>query len=405
MSRKILIICQVYVPDPASVGQHLNDVAVEANRRGHQVKVITSARGYDDPRRIYPRREIIQGVEVHRIWVPSLGKATLVRRLIGQILFLIQAFFVGLFTRHLSGVIVSTAPPMGSAIGVAIAFLRRVRLVYWVMDINPDQAIAIGLVSQTSPLVWLLERLDRIAVRRADVVITLDRFMANTVMRKGCSSSKLRILPPWPHDDHLEDIRHDENPFRSEHGLNGKFVVMYSGNHAVTSPLSTILDASHRLRDRSDILFLFIGGGVRKHEVDAVISRGASNVKSLPYQALNMLKYSLSAADVHLITLDERAVGVVHPCKVYGALSIGRPILFIGPSVCHVSEILASHYVGKMVREGDVDGAVNAIISLADMSVDERDKMGRTAKDIIRQNFSKEVLCGAFMDIVEHCLA
>jgi len=142
ITLKILMICQVYVPDPASVGQHLSDVAVEASRRGHQVEVITSARGYDDPRRAYPRRETIQGVEVHRIWVPPLGKASLMRRFIGQMVFLIQAFFAGLFTRHLSGVIVTTSPPMGSAIGVAIAFIHRVRLIYWVMDINPDQAIA-----------------------------------------------------------------------------------------------------------------------------------------------------------------------------------------------------------------------------------------------------------------------
>ncbi len=52
----LVIISQVYPPDPASVGQHMQDAAKALAQRGLDVRVLTSARGYNDSSAKYPPR-------------------------------------------------------------------------------------------------------------------------------------------------------------------------------------------------------------------------------------------------------------------------------------------------------------------------------------------------------------
>src|SRR4051812_37681033 len=93
----ILIFSQVFVPDPASVGQHIADVAFELVRRGYKVRVYTANRGYDDPSVRYPKHEILNGVDVRRMPFSSFGKKSIFTRVLGTASFMFQAVFRGLF--------------------------------------------------------------------------------------------------------------------------------------------------------------------------------------------------------------------------------------------------------------------------------------------------------------------
>src|SRR6185503_19569796 len=114
--KTLLVLSQVFVPDPASVGQHMADVAFEMARRGHHVLVYTSARGYDNPSVTYPKHEMIQGVEIRRIDFGWFGKKSILLRALGTALFLLRAIFIVLFTPDLGGIFFSTSPPL---IGIA----------------------------------------------------------------------------------------------------------------------------------------------------------------------------------------------------------------------------------------------------------------------------------------------
>ena len=267
-----LILSQVYVPDPASVGQHVADAAAEMARRGWKVRVLTANRGYDDPSKKYKSRETIDGVEIRRLPLSSFGKRSIPIRLLGAASFMMQSLLRGLFTPDLAGILVSTSPPMCSIAGVIISWFRGVPIKYWVMDINPDQMIAMGKAKPTSLPVKIFNWINRRILGRASDVIALDRFMAESVRKKLNVEKKLTILPPWPHEDHLDIVPHESNPFRAKHDLARKFVIMYSGNHSIASPLTTILDAASRLRDQNNLVFMFIGGGLGKKEVEEAIA-------------------------------------------------------------------------------------------------------------------------------------
>ncbi len=397
----ILVLSQVYIPDPASVGQHMADAAAEMARRGFRTVVIAAGRGYDDPTIKYKPRETIDGVEIYRMPLSSFGKRSIPIRLLGQSLFLVQAFVRGLFVRDLQGILVSTSPPMCSIIAVVISWVRRVPVTYWLMDMNPDQMIVLGKIKERSLPARVFEWINRRILSRARAVVALDRFMAERVLKKRDIRSKLEIMPPWPHDDLLEIVAHEGNPFREKHGLQGKFVVMYSGNHGPSNPIHTAIEGAKRLRHRPDIVFMFIGGGIQKKDVEAAIAAGATNIVSMPYQPLDQIKYSLSAADVHLVTVGNEIVGIVHPCKVYGAMAVARPVLLLGPSPSHVADLLEKHGIGWQASHGDVDGFVRMVETAAATPRAEREAMGRTAKHVVDHELGMSVLCRRFGDVVE----
>lgn len=398
----LLILSQVYPPDAASVGQHMHDAAAELARRGRRVRVVTSNRGYEDPSKVFPRREIKDGVEVVRVPLSSFGKKKIALRALAMSLFMLQCIWHAMTARRLECIMVSTSPPMCSFAAVIAGTLRRVPIKFWVMDLNPDQAIQMGLIKETSLVARVFNWFNRVILRKAADVVALDRFMSERLLRKVNVSHKMHVMPPWPHDAHLDPVPHDQNPFRKAHGLDGKFVFMYSGNHGLTTPVTTILKAALKLRHRDDIVFMFIGGGHGKKEVEQTIKEhNPPNIRSLPYQPMDQLRYSLSAADVHLVTMGDEVVGVIHPCKIYGAMRITRPVLLVGPDPCHATDLIAEANCGWRIANGDVDGAVRAIERIAAMPKEELAAMGQRGSDLVDRKYSMAILQTAYCDVVE----
>jgi colanic acid biosynthesis glycosyl transferase WcaI len=411
-NNTLLIFSQVFVPDPASVGQHVADVATEMARRGHRLIVYTSARGYDDPTVKYPRRETLKGVEVRRLPLASFGKKSILTRIIGTVSFMGQALLAGLLARDLGGIFFSTSPPLVGVIATLIHWVRGAPIAYWLMDLNPDQLIALGKLRPRSPAAGLLRGVNGLILHESSLIVVLDRFMADRVDPRRRLRDRMLVMPPWPHEDYLGGCSvgpaatdREANPFRARHGLVGKFVVMYSGNHSPSNPLDTLLEAALAFRDDPDIRFLFVGGGIGKRRVEAFIhAHGLTNALSLPYQPLSELQHSLSAADVHVVSLGEPMVGIIHPCKVYGAMAVARPVLYFGPSPSHIADLLSEHQFGREVRHGDVAGAVEAIRELRAAAPCDRDEMGRRGAEALSRRLSQEILCSQFCDRLERAM-
>lgn len=393
-----VFITQVYVPDPNATGQHLADVAEELARRGHDVTVYTSNRGYDEPSNYYPASETRAGVKIRRVPFSHFGKSSIGVRIAGGLSFVAQSVARALTRRHLDAVIVSTSPPMAPFAAIILHALRRARVKYWIMDINPDQIVALGMASPTSPTVRAFNWLNRRILSAAEDVVVLDGMMAERINRKLDVSDKISVLPPWPAHDPAPLVPHERNPFRQKYARDGNRIVMYSGNHGPSSPLTTILEAAKRLRDDPRLLFMFVGGGLGKEEVEAA---AGPNVISLPYQPRSELVNSLSAADVHIVTVGDAVPGIVHPSKVYGAMAVGRPILLVGPPENHVAEIMKAHEIGWHVLNGDVDGAVRCLREIASMPASELEVRGVRAYQAIVDRGGRSAAISRVADVIE----
>ena len=394
----VVALSQVYPPGPTSLGQHLADATSELATRGHEVIVYTANRDYADPSVRFRDRETLRGVDVCRLRLSSFGKRSMAARLAGGLAFLVQAVFRALLLPRVDIVLVSTSPPMAGFAGAALALLRGARLVWWVMDLNPDQAVAQGIAKPGSWVVRVYDWMNRTVLRRADAVIAMDRFMADRLNRKHPIGRRMHVIPPWPHAGEETTAGRFGKAFRREHGIDDKFVVMYSGNHAAANPLRTVIEAAVAMQQDPGFAFVFIGSGTGKKDVE---DARASNILSLPYQPFETLPESLGAADLHVVTMGDDMIGIVHPCKIYGAIAASRPILFIGPDECHVTDLLSRASIGWHIGHGDVDGAVDAIRQASALTREALDEMGLRAALLASDQFSRARLCAQFCDVVE----
>jgi len=356
---KILLLNQTFYPDVVSTAQHLSELASALVERGHQVTVITGRRAYDQPEKHFPALEIWLGVKIHRVYSTSFGKRAKWHRAADFASFIFSACGRLLFLPRHDVVVALTTPPLISFIGAWRAKLWRAKFCYWVMDMNPDEAIAAGWLRADSFMAKVLEWMSRFSFQKASWIIALDRFMRDRIIAKGIAAEKVAVIPPWSQDHEVSFEAAGREMFRQLYGLQGKFVVMYSGNHSPVHPLDTLMAVAELLHTDASVHFCFVGGGSEFKKVRQWAEAGKrSNVLCLPYQPLAQLSASLSAADTHVVVMGDAMLGLVHPCKIYNMLAVGSPVIYIGPKPSHVTEILDSNSVNHpwcSVRHGEVE--------------------------------------------------
>jgi len=338
---KILFLNQVFYPDVASSGQHAADLAAHLAGEGHEVHAVASERAYDDPSKSFPREETWKGVRITRITTGKLGKRARWRRAVDFAVFLVCLAWRLIRLPAYDVVVALTTPPLIGFFAALFVKFKGGRLVYWVMDLNPDQAVAAGWLKENSVPARIFRWMLKYTLRHSSQVVVLDRFMRTRAIQRGANPDSVEIIPPWSHDVAIRFDQAQRDAFRAEHGLSDKFVVMYSGNHSPCHPLRPIIEAARALASRQEIVFCFIGGGSEHPKVKAFAEEHSlSNIKCLPYQPLDRISGSLAAADLHVVVTGSPFVGIIHPCKIYNILALGLPVLYVGPAEGHIPDLV-----------------------------------------------------------------
>jgi hypothetical protein len=217
--------------------------------------------------------------------------------------------------------------------------------------------------------------------------------MTDYLHSRGALRRQINTIPVWPVMDSSHIGERMSNPFRQLHGFGDRFVIMYSGNHALVHPLETLLQAALLLQGNSKYLFVFIGGGVRKKDVTNFKTvNNLTNIIQLPFQPRENIHNSLGSADLHVVILGNGQVGYTHPNKIYGAMYIGKPILYIGPKESHVTDILTDLDGNISVSHGEYEDLVIKIEQLFNNSNDVINKIGEENKKYAIEHFHPEIL-------------
>ena len=222
---------------------------------------------------------------------------------------------------------------------------------------------------------------------------------------KRVRPDRVLSIPVWSRRDEVYPVDRAGNTLRATLGLGDQFVAMYSGNLGLAHSFDEFLDAARRLKDRADIVFLFVGGGPRAQEVQAVAEReGLTNVRLLDYVPRAELHRSLSVADVHLISMRPEMTGIVVPGKLYGVMAAGRPALFVGPPHCETADTIRRAGCGFTVTPGDVEGVVSALTKLAgDLNLGRQ--MGQKGRMAFLSTHERSLCCHQWLQQIRHLIA
>jgi colanic acid biosynthesis glycosyl transferase WcaI len=400
---KILLITQVFYPDTVSVSQHLTDLARKLVEEGHDVKVYTSCFPYEEKILRYKKTEDFQGIKIERLLQTTFGKGNVLFRLFDFITFYFTISFKLLFVkrREFDVIIGTTVPPLLSFVGVITSKLKGIRFQYWVMDLQPELSISSGLIRKNSFSAKFFTKLGNFIIQNSTGIISLDRFMTDYLVARGANKKSISTIPVWPVLDERYLGTRDSNPFRLENNFGDRVVIMYSGNHAYVHHLDTLLGAALKLKEDPKFLFVFIGGGVRKTDVsDFKMKHQLENIVQLPFQPRENIHNSLGSADIQVVILGDGQVGYTHPNKVYGAMYIGKPILYIGPKESHVTDILGELDGNISVSHGESELLAQMIALLFSKSWDEIEMIGDANMKYAVEYFHPHLLKKKMLDAV-----
>ncbi len=234
-----------------------------------------------------------------------------------------------------------------------------------VFDIAPDGLIDVGISRNNWAYKWW-ERQNVKLFARARQLITISKGMAKC-LSKYVVLEKIKIVNCWPCLTTLKRIERDKNPFILENQLLDKFVVMYSGNIGYSHKVETIIDVAKKLINYSNICFVIIGdGGKKPILVDETKKSHLCNVSFLPRQSEEKMIYSLSAADLGVVTLNANSALLSVPSKTYNLLAVGAPLLCIAPETSEISDIVKLYNNGKCFDEKSIDKIAEYIIFLSE---------------------------------------
>ncbi len=401
---RIILLNQAFYPDHAATAQHAHDLAKHLVTQGHQVAVVASRSIYGSKGAALPRRETVDGIEVHRVGKSIFGKASILARMFDFALFYLLALVKVMRLKRPDVIVPFSTPPFIALVGWALKTVKRCRYVYWVMDLYPDVPIAFGIMKADGFGARLLERVHRFCFRRADKVVVLGRCMRDRLIGKGTPPERIVLIPPWADVDELEPLPRDENPLRKEWGLEDKLVVMYSGNLGLAHDIDTLRGAIVKLKDRDDIRFVFVGGGKLMAQMQAFCEQQKlPNTVFKPYQPRESIRASLGLADLHLISQANAMTGLLVPSKLYGIMAAGRASVFVGQPDAEVGRVIEETGCGRVVSIGDIDALAGTIVELAgDRQACER--MGQAARDAMIATLDRRHACEAWEQLLGECV-
>jgi glycosyltransferase involved in cell wall biosynthesis len=402
---RLLILNQFFYPDHSAISQLMTDLAESLVERGLSVTAL-SGRGLYNGGKSLPAREVYRGVRVERAWATSFGKSSDAGRLADYFTFYLGAAWKLLTLPRHDVVMALTLPPLIGLLALIICRLKGMRLAALVEDIYPDVGVALGTFREGGLLARLLDRLNRLVLSRADRIIVLGECMRERVTDKiGLEAGgRIDIIHNWADGEKIRPLAAGEtNPFAEEHDLRQRFVVQFSGNFGMVNDFDTPLEAARLLRKRADILFLFIGDGVRAGEIKEFVSRHElANVRVLPYQPRENLLYSLAAGHAHLVTLADGLAGLSVPSKTYGILAAGRPVIFVGDPRSDIARLVAEHHCGAVVRTGEAARLASLISVWADEPATLA-KLGEQARAIFTRRFDRPQAVAAYAESLLKC--
>ena len=304
-------------------------------------------------------RPSVPNPSVHVIKTVRYDKSNIVKRLLTWLAAFVHLLFVVWRRGKNCHLVLVSNPPLT----VFIPLFTRKKFSFVVYDLYPDSLFSQGFIKKDSFIGRWWIRQNKKVFAKAERVFTLSEDMKKAVAQY-VAEDKIKIVYNWAHNEHMKPIAKEENPFLTDLDLQDKFIVLYSGNMGMTHDIDIMVDVADRLRENDGVCFLFIGEGAKKAVIEEKISEyGLSNCLVLPFQPLEVLPYSMGAADLAVVTTDARQSELSVPSKTYTYLATGAALLCLAEDGTELGKLVKEHHVGRCFGSTRIDD-MTAFIAL-----------------------------------------
>ncbi|MCZ7558274.1 MAG: glycosyltransferase family 4 protein [Bacteroidia bacterium] len=396
----ILYICQYFPPEMGAPAARAYEFSTRWVKAGHRVTVICGIpnhpTGVVQPgyRRQWRKKEIIDGVEVHRMWVYVTPNSGTLKRSLNYLSFGVTAVLGALRLRHVDVCIASTPQFFAGLAGTVLRTLKRLPLLLEVRDLWPDSIEAVQ-VHKGGVVISLLRRVERFMYRSADRIVVVSPAFRAHIEGTNIPPESIRVVPNGVNTALFAPAQRGDR--RVLHDLDGRFIVAYIGTHGLAHALETAVDAATLLQDQSDIHFLFAGEGARKAALKEYAG-DAQNITFLDQLPRSEIAVLLGEIDVALVLLrDTPLFATVIPSKMFEIMGTGVPmILGVRGQAC---DILHEAGAGIAIEPENARQLADAVLRLRDDPAFAA-QCGKNAFLHVRKQYDLDQLARNYLDII-----
>lgn len=407
---RTLLLTLVFAPDGVSTATILTELAARLTSRGHDVSVVTTTPHYNrDPDALAAqpmrsraggllRESESRGTPVLHVPVRPKGTRVLSRAL-DYLKFHLIGTIAAPFAVQPYDIVLAVSPPLTIGLaGMCLGWFRRVPFVYNVQEIYPDIAVSLGMLRNRA-LIRALEACERFVYKRAAAVVVISERFRRRLLAKGVPASKLHVIPNFVDVDFITP-RPTDNAFAQEHGLAGRFVVLYAGNIGLTQDFERLIEAASLLRDRPDVQVVIVGDGARRDWVAAEVERRAlHNISLLPYQPRSRVPDVYATASVGVVPMYANTAEQTFPSKIYTIMAAGRAAVVAAEPESELSSIVREVGCGRAVPPGDANALAAAIGELA-AAPDEARMCGARGRAYVAERHSPAAVARQYDDLL-----
>jgi colanic acid biosynthesis glycosyl transferase WcaI len=395
---RILMLTQWFDPEPAFKGLQF---ARKLRDSGHGVEVLTGFPNYPGGK-LYPTywiqpwlKESMDGVPVVRVPLYPSHDRSMLRRALNYLSFAAAAALLGPWLVRRPDVIYAYHPPGTVAIpALALGLWFSAPIVYDVQDLWPDTITASGMIR---PGFWmrLLDRFCRCAYGCMDAVTVLSPGFKRTLMERGVPADKLDVIYNWAPEIQSTAVV-------PKHQASDRFTVAFAGTMGLAQGLDAVIDAAALCSTTVPrARFLFMGSGVDATRLRRRAGKmRLSNVEFLGWQPPEMTKAILAEADALLVHLkDEPLFSITIPSKTQAYLAVGRPIIMAVRG--DAADLVVAAAAGVLAEPGNPQSIADAVRELVELAPEERERIGRRAREFYGRNLCMDVGVSKFNNIFQ----
>jgi colanic acid biosynthesis glycosyl transferase WcaI len=349
----IAVLYQYLPPDDVVSAIHVGDLCVGLANRGWRVSAHPSVRSCRDPKTRFSAREEWRGVFFKRIWRPNFRQSSSWGRFLNAAWMILRWSFLALTLRPRPDfLLVGTDPILSLLVARFWNLLSpQTRVVHWCFDLYPEAAIADGVLQPDGRLSRLLMRLLRPAYQSCSLIVDLGPCMRRLLLRYP-STARRETIVPWALEEPAKPLPMHAAERAALFG-DASLALLYSGNFGRAHSFDEILNLAERVHPFGGKLVFSVRGNRQSELRQAAEARNAA-IDFVPFASNDKLQDRLACADIHVVTLRTGWTGTVVPSKFFGALSVGRPVLFAGDPASSLAIWIQQFQVGWVLTKENV---------------------------------------------------
>ena len=390
----ILIVTPHFYPE----NFRINDFAVEFQKKGHNITVLTGIPDYPTGRYFdgyglsKRSRETYQNINIYRAPRIPRGSGSNLRLSLNYISFVFGAVFKSLFflRAKIDIIFVLGISPVTVCLpAIFIKKIKKIPLCFWVLDLWPESIVSGGNL-KSSLIPTILNPVVKFIYKHSDRILVSSKGFIGSIENKGIDRKKIEFFPQW-----AEPIF---TPIKSGMYLLGdipekSFKIMFAGNIGNPQDFPSILEAANQLKYDKSIHWVIIGGGrkeawVRSKIIEYELEGCFHLLGSYP---LEKMPEFYSNADAMLFSLkDEYIFSITIPAKVQSYLACGKPILSMING--EGSSIIEEANAGLSCPAGSPGALAKNILEMKAMESSQIAALGANARKYYEDNFERSRL-------------